>query len=136
MLKDYLTQNSWRFNQKPRHLTPLFKPRKLNTLSLGKVYKLPFRKTNMSFVAVIVKLMPESPETDLAPIKQQTEEKLKEFGATNFSFEEKPIAFGLVAVMAKFAWLEAKDTSLLEEALASIPHVASVQIVDYRRAFG
>jgi translation elongation factor EF-1beta len=61
---------------------------------------------------------------------------LEQEGAKNISFEEKPIAFGLKAVMMKMAWPEEKDTSIIEDKLTSINQVSSVNIEDYRRAFG
>jgi len=90
----------------------------------------------MSIVAVIVKIMPESPDTDLDKIKGEAEAKLKEDGAQNISFEVKDVAFGLKALMIKFAWPEEKDTSTFEDKLAGIEGVSSAVTDDYRRAFG
>ncbi len=90
----------------------------------------------MTTVAVIVKIMPESPDTNLEEIKQEAQKFVESEGAKSVSFEEQEIAFGLKAVMLKMAWIEAKDTSIFEDALAKIPHVSSVQVTDYRRAFG
>ncbi len=90
----------------------------------------------MAIVAIITKIMPDSPETDLSQIKNAARSLLEKEGGQNFSFEEVPIAFGLKAIMVKFAWPEAKDTSIIEDALSKIEHVSSVKIEDYRRAFG
>jgi translation elongation factor aEF-1 beta len=90
----------------------------------------------MAIVAVIVKIMPESPSTDLEAIKAEAKSQMEKEGAQNISFEEKPIAFGLKAIFLKMAWIEAKDTGIIEETLAKIPEVSSVSIEDYRRAFG
>lgn len=90
----------------------------------------------MAVAAIILKVMPESPEVDLEKIKTEIQTCLEAEGAMNFSFEEKPIAFGLKAVMAKFAWPEEKETSLVEEKVAAIENVSSATIEDYRRAFG
>lgn len=90
----------------------------------------------MGIVAVIVKIMPDSPDEDLEAIKHKAKHILEHDGAQNISFEEKPVAFGLKAIMVKFAWPEEKDTSLFEDALAKIPGVSSAQTDDYRRAFG
>jgi len=90
----------------------------------------------MSIVAVIVKIMPESPETDLSEIEAQAKKVLESFEAQNISFSQEPVAFGLKVVLVKFAWQEEKDTSLFEDALAKIPNVSSAQTSDYRRAFG
>ena len=87
-------------------------------------------------VAVIVKIMPSSPETDLEKIKTLAKQSLEQEGAQNISFTEEPIAFGLKAVMLKMAWPEEKSTDIIEEKLNSIENVSSVNIEDYRRAFG
>ncbi len=90
----------------------------------------------MGVVAIIVKIMPDSPEADLEEIKSHTSKILEGKGAMNLSFEIVPIAFGLNAVKAKFAWPEAQDTEIIETSLSKIKHVSSAQIEDYRRAFG
>jgi len=87
-------------------------------------------------VVIIVKLMPESPDTDLNAIKATAQSSLSAEGAKNISFEERPIAFGLKAVMVKLDMPEEKGTDIVESTLSKIPHVSSVTIEDYRRAFG
>ncbi|MCA9485457.1 MAG: elongation factor 1-beta [Nanoarchaeota archaeon] len=87
-------------------------------------------------VAVIVKIMPDSPEEDLEKIKADAKVKLEEDGARNISFEEEPVAFGLKAIKAKFAWDEDKEGEIYEKKLGEIAGVSSVDTVDYRRAFG
>ena len=90
----------------------------------------------MAIAAVITKIMPDSPSTDLEAIKKSAKSLMEAEGAMNISFEEKPIAFGLKAIFMKMAWKEEKDTSIIEDKLAKIPHVSSAVIDDYRRAFG
>ena len=80
--------------------------------------------------------MPDSPEADLDAIKEEITKILEEKGAQNLSFTEEDVAFGLRALLAKFAWPEEKDTEIIEISLASIEGVSSVKIEDYRRAFG
>lgn len=87
-------------------------------------------------VAVIVKVMPESPDSDVDEIKEAIKVALESDGAQNISFEVKPFAFGLKAIFAKFAWPEEKDTSIFEDKIAEIEGVSSVNVEDYRRAFG
>jgi len=87
-------------------------------------------------VAVIVKIMPSSPETNLEEIQSRAQSTLEAQGAQNISFEQKPIAFGLKAVMVKMAWPEEKSTDIIETTLSEIENVSSVTIEDYRRAFG
>lgn len=90
----------------------------------------------MATVAIIVKLMPESPESNLDSIKKSAQSLMENEGAKNISMEEKPIAFGLKAIIMKFAFPEEKGTDIVEEKLSSIENVSSVTIEDYRRAFG
>lgn len=87
-------------------------------------------------VAVIVKILPDSPNANLEEIKKHARLALEKQGALNISFTEEPIAFGIKAVKAKFAWLEEKSTDIIESELQKVKHVSSVQIEDYRRAFG
>ena len=87
-------------------------------------------------VAIIVKVMPESPDIDVEGLKEEAEKALKKEGAKNISFEIKEMAFGLKALMIKFAWPEEKDSSVYEDALGKIEGVGSVNTEDYRRAFG
>jgi translation elongation factor aEF-1 beta len=90
----------------------------------------------MSIAAIIVKIMPDSPDSDLSKIEESAKSTLEPLGAQNISFSQEPVAFGLKAIMVKFAWPEEKDTSLFEDALSKIPHVSSAVTSDYRRAFG
>ena len=87
-------------------------------------------------VAVIVKIMPKSPEEDFEKIRKEAESILTNEGAQNISMEERPVAFGLKAIMIKFAWPEEKDSSIYEDKLAGIEGVSSATTEDYRRAFG
>jgi len=87
-------------------------------------------------VAVIAKIMPESPDSDLKEIEIKAKGVLENQGALNISFEQEEIAFGLKAIKVKMAWPEEKGTEIIENTLSEIDHVSSVSIVDYRRAFG
>jgi len=90
----------------------------------------------MGTAIIIVKLMPESPETDLARVKDEAMDMMKKEGAKNISFEEKLIAFGLKSLQMKMDLDENKGTDLVENLLSEIEGVSSVSIEDYRRAFG
>jgi len=87
-------------------------------------------------VAVIAKIMPESPETDLESLRKNAKSVMESEGAQNISFEERDIAFGLKAVILKMAWPEEKSTDLIESKLSELENVSSATIEDYRRAFG
>ena len=90
----------------------------------------------MAIASLIVKIMPDSPESDLKEIETHAKALMEKEGAKNISFEEQPIAFGLKAVIVKMDMPEEKGTDLVESRLADIPNVSSVKIEDYRRAFG
>lgn len=87
-------------------------------------------------VAIIMRIMPSSPQDDLEEMKKNVIEKLSAEGAQNISFEEHPVAFGLKALMLKMAWPEEKGTEMVEEIVQKIENVSSTKIEDYRRAFG
>jgi len=87
-------------------------------------------------VAVIVRIMPNSPEADLETMGRNIKGKLEEMGSQNITIKEDPIAFGLKALIVKFAWPETQDTDMIENTLSEIENVSSVKIEDYRRAFG
>jgi len=87
-------------------------------------------------VAVIVSILPDSPNANLEEIKLKARSVLEEQGAKNLSFTEEPIAFGLKSIKLKFAWPEESSTDIIENELTNIPHVSSLKIEDYRRAFG
>ena len=90
----------------------------------------------MGIVAIIAKIMPDSPNANLEQIEKEALVRLQTEGAMNISFSIEPIAFGLKAIKAKFAWKEEKSTEIVESILSSIPNVSSATIEDYRRAFG
>jgi translation elongation factor aEF-1 beta len=90
----------------------------------------------MATVIFIVKIMPDSPEADLKSITEEAKNRLNKLSASSITFEEKPIAFGLKAIYAKFAMPEEKGSDEVESQLGSIQHVSSATVEDYRRAFG
>ena len=90
----------------------------------------------MATVVLVIKLLPDSPEVNFDEMKMKVQALIEPEGAKNISFEIKPIAFGLNALMLKTDMPEEKGTDLIEQKLQSVPHVSSVTIEDYRRAFG
>ena len=89
-----------------------------------------------SIAAIIVKIMPASPHSDLREIEKKAQHLMEKHGAKNISFEIKEVAFGLKSIHMKLAIDENKGTDLVENELAKIPDISSVTIEDYRRAFG
>ena len=86
--------------------------------------------------AVIVKILPDSPDANLDKIEKAAKQVLEKEGAKNISFTEEEIAFGVKAIKIKFAWPEEKSTDIIDNSLAKIKNVSSATIEDYRRAFG
>ena len=87
-------------------------------------------------VAIKLKIMPNGVDTDLEAIKTIGKQKIEEQEGLINNYEEQPIAFGLKAIIATISWSEAKDTDIVENIFKSIEGVSSVDIIDYRRAFG
>ena len=87
-------------------------------------------------IIVIIKIMPESVNTNLKQIEEQVRKKLELEGGKSITFEEKEIAFGLKSITLKMAFPEEKGTDLIEKLISEVPEVSSVTIEDYRRAFG
>ena len=89
----------------------------------------------MGVAALKIKFMPESPDTDLEKLKAEIKISLKKQGAIRIeSIEEEDIAFGLTALIITIAWPEDFETEKIEN--LKIKGISSVQIIDYRRAFG
>ncbi len=85
---------------------------------------------------VQVKIMPSSPSSDLARIKQEVEKIIKKHKEKILKEEIQPIAFGLNAMLLTVSWPDDKSADELEEQLSEIEDVNSAQIVDVRRAIG
>ena len=90
----------------------------------------------MGIAIVKIKIMPESPSSNLEEIKESAEGIINANGGQVARTEEEPIAFGLIAVNITFSILESQELEPIEEELAKIKQVQSAQVVDMRRAFG
>ena len=92
----------------------------------------------MARVVVTLKIMPESPETDLNSIEAQAKSRISDFSQSKeMKIEQEPIAFGLKALKITFVMDESKgSTDILEESIKTISGVNSVEVVDVRRAIG
>ncbi|MBD3252856.1 elongation factor 1-beta, partial [Candidatus Pacearchaeota archaeon] len=49
----------------------------------------------MALAIIKIKIMPESPDTDLEDIQKQAEKTISGEKGSNIKFEKEPIAFGL-----------------------------------------
>jgi translation elongation factor aEF-1 beta len=90
----------------------------------------------MGTAVVKIKIMPNSPESDLKSIKDKAGTLIKKEGGMNANFMEEPIAFGLKAIFTSFAWPEEKELEVLEKKLVKIKDVKSAEVSDIRRAIG
>jgi elongation factor 1-beta len=84
-------------------------------------------RNEMGSVAVIMRVMPESPEVDLEQLKTALKQKLP--GIQDMKVE--PIGFGLKAI--KFAAIindAGGETDALEKSLSSIPGVERAEIME------
>ena len=90
----------------------------------------------MVFSILKLKIMPTAPGIDLKAVESEVRKRLEKFGAKIHSTEQEPIAFGLVALIATVAWPEEKSADDAVEDLMHIEDVSSIEIIDYRRAFG
>jgi len=92
----------------------------------------------MATAMIVVKIMPDTVEVDLAAIKKDAEAMIKEVygNVGEIRYEEEPIAFGLKAQKFTFIMDESKGSEIIEEKLKEIPGVASAEVIDFRRTFG
>ncbi len=91
----------------------------------------------MAQVIITFKIMPESVDQDLDVIHKKAEHLIKEFGGEVGRVQKEPIGFGLVALKLIFIMSEdLGSTEDLEEKITALDEVASVDVVDVRRAIG
>ena len=92
----------------------------------------------MAKAIVTLKIMPESPETDLDKINKSVLEKIKGFAGEGETKKEiEPVAFGLKALKITFVMDEQKgSTEPLEKEIQELEGVNSVEVIDVRRAIG
>jgi len=90
----------------------------------------------MAVMAVKIKIMPKSLETDLVKVEEEVKKIMKTRGVKNPKFEVQPIAFGLKALIVLFGWPEEKEFEGFENSLMKIKDVSSIKIIDMRRAIG
>ena len=82
----------------------------------------------MGSVAITLRIMPDDPLTDLEAIKSRVRGTLA--GALR-DLREQPVAFGITAILAIAVVSDAAGgTEELEQSLAAIPGVGSVETVD------
>jgi elongation factor 1-beta len=87
----------------------------------------------MGDVVATIKLMPESPDVDLAKIKENIEKSIPSDTELH-KIEEDPIAFGLVALLVMVVVGDAEGgTEKVEKNFSQLEDVSSVEVIDIRR---
>ena len=92
----------------------------------------------MAKAIITFKLMPESPEIDLAPIKEKALEIAKMAGSIGeMQAKEEPIAFGLKAVLILAMYeVEGSDFDATAAKMGEIENVQSSEIAKMDLALG
>ncbi len=95
-------------------------------------------QTKMANAIITVKIMPDSPEVDLAKVEEEAKKTIAELaGEGETKTEIEPVAFGLKAVKIIFVMDEAKGSpDPIAEKITQIEGVNSAEITDVRRAIG
>ena len=88
----------------------------------------------MAKVLVSLKIFPSDVTVDLEDLKKKIEDCLPDFASIH-KFEEEPVAFGLVAVIAHLLLPEDKAGGLdeVEEALKKVDEIGNLQTLTVRR---
>ena len=88
----------------------------------------------MAKVLVSLKIFPSDVTIDLEDLKKKIEDCLPDF-ASVYKFEEEPVAFGLVAVIAHLLLPEDKAGGLnkVEEALKKVDGIGNLQTLTIQR---
>ena len=90
----------------------------------------------MGIAILKIKIMPESPDSDLKKIESEAKKIIEKEKGNNLRIEIEPIAFGLNAVILTFTREETLDSDEIVEKLRKIKHVNSAEVIDFRRAIG
>ncbi|MBI2112855.1 hypothetical protein HYT52_04935 [Candidatus Woesearchaeota archaeon] len=92
----------------------------------------------MAKAIITFKLMPESPDVDLGPIKEKALAIAKSHGSIGeMQVKEDPIAFGLIAVLILAMYqVEGTEFDKIAEEMAKIPEVQSSEVARMDLALG
>ncbi|MEE9151904.1 MAG: elongation factor 1-beta [Thermoplasmata archaeon] len=87
----------------------------------------------MGEVAITYRIMPESTDIDLRELEEKVKDASKDIAKIQ-GMQEKPIAFGLTALLIRVI-IEDKEggPNEIENALSGIPGVQSVEVMDMTR---
>ncbi|TLZ86639.1 MAG: elongation factor 1-beta [Methanobacteriota archaeon] len=103
-------------------------PRPIRFVSMSGLFLHRAVRCAMGSVAVTFRIMPDDADTDLESIRSRVRSTL---GSALRDLREQPVAFGLKAILAVAVVSDASGGSdPLEQSLAAIPGVGSVETVD------
>jgi elongation factor 1-beta len=103
-------------------------PRPIRVVSLPDLFVHRAVRCAMGSVAITFRIMPEDADTDLDSVRSRVRSTL---GSALRDLREQPVAFGLKAILAVAIVSDASGGSdLLEQSLAAIPGVGSVESID------
>lgn len=92
--------------------------------------------TKMATAIITIKLMMDSPETDLKAVEEKAKEAIKENGGEFYKTEVEEVAFGLKALNLVFTCNEQLGSDLFEDKLGQVEGVSNAQCTDFRRTIG
>ena len=92
----------------------------------------------MQTAMIVLKVMPGDVDVNLESLRITVEGSIKDiYGEVGeIQYKEEPVAFGLKALMFTFIVEESIGCDPIEEKLANVENIASVQVVDFRRTLG
>ena len=92
----------------------------------------------MGTAIATLRIMPESPDSDLKKIEDAAMKLIVSFAdERQKKVDVQPVAFGLKSINITFLMDEKKGgTDTLEAQISDIPEVQSVELVDIRRIIG
>lgn len=91
----------------------------------------------MAKVIISLKIMPSGIETNLDSVSEEANKLITAFGGKVGKTEKEPVAFGLNALKIMFIMDEQKgSTQSLEDDIAKLDGVNSVDVTDVRRTIG
>ena len=94
-------------------------------------------RIKMAQVVITLRIMPSSPDVDLKNVENLAKREIEAFGGEVGKIEERPIAFGLKALLIYFIMDESRgSTEELEKRIGALEGVSSVEVVDVRRTIG
>ena len=91
----------------------------------------------MAEVIIKLRVMPTSPDSDLAKIEEFCRQKITEAGGKLHSIIPEDMAFGLKSLTFVFFGDEKSlNPDKIEEAIKTNHHISSTEVTDVRRAIG